>query len=346
MRRLLQILTLAGLTCGTFIIAPAKAQDSSARKKSNKLGEYDEIIIKRKNNQDGKVTVEIKDGEVLVDGKKLEDYEDGGISVYRRKITPIDGNAFSFNGPHRGMQFFNQDEDEDDDDNGGGNVIRGGKALLGVITEKKEAAGVTVREVSEGSAAAKAGLKKGDIITAIDADKIAEPQDLFEKIAEYEPGDKITVTYLRNNKENKATATLEERKGPGGFNFAPAPGPGNDNFFRFRGPRGGQPFGDGFNFFNEDRNNARLGLSVQDTENGEGARVLDVSEGSAADKAGFKEDDIITELGGREVKSAKDVVNTYQENKDKGSVTAKVKRNNKVQQLTITVPKRLNKADL
>lgn len=341
MRKLLQVLTLAGLSCSTFAIAPAVNAQDSGKQKSDKLGEYDEIVIKPKNNQDGKVTIEIKDGEVWVDGKKMDDYQDGDISVYRRKIKPMDGNTFSFE-PHRGLQFFNND---DDDENG--NVIRGGKALLGVITEKKEAAGVTIRDISKGSPAEKAGLKKGDVITAVDADKIAEPQDLFEKIGEYDPGDKVTITYLRDKKENKTTATLDERKDLGAFNFTPSPGPGNDNFFRFRGPRGGQRFGDNyFNWFGNERNDTRLGLSVQDTEDGKGVRVLGVTEGSAAAKAGFKEDDIIMELAGAEVNSARDVANTYRENKEKGTLTAKVKRNNKEQQLTITVPKHLNKADL
>jgi membrane-associated protease RseP (regulator of RpoE activity) len=339
MGKLLQTLTLAGFTCYAFLTAPAvHAQDSSSAKKGDKLGEYDEIIIKRKNNKDGKVTVEIKNGEVLVDGKPIADY-DGDIAVYKRKITPVDGNAFSFDGPHRSLQFFN-------DDNDGGMRLRGGKALLGVITEKKEAAGATVRQVSKGSAAAKAGLQPGDVITAVDADKILEPQDLFEKIGEHDPGDKVTITYLRNKKENKVTVTLDERKGPAFFNFAP-PGPGvgdnnDDNYFRFQ-PR--HPFGNNFGWVDED-NSTRLGLSVQDTENGTGARVLDVNEGSAAAKAGFKQDDIITELAGESVSSARDVVNTYREHKDKGTITAKVKRNNKEQTLTISVPRKLNKADL
>ncbi|KAA2244669.1 PDZ domain-containing protein [Chitinophaga agrisoli] len=348
MGKLLQTLTLAGLTCYALLTAPiAKAQDADAPgKKSDKLGEYDEIIIKRKTNQDGKVTVEIKDGEVWVDGKKLEEYKDGDLTVYRRKIRPMDGNALSFNGPRGGMSFFNND----DDDNDGGMVIGGSKALLGVLSEKKEAAGVTIKQVSKDSPADKAGLKAGDVITAVDADKIAEPQDLFEKIGEHDPGDKVTITYLRDGKEHKATATLDERKDAGTFNFSPAPrGNGNDNFFRFAPPRGRQPYGggNGFGWFNEgDNRDTRLGLSVQDTEDGKGARVLDVNEGSAAAKAGFKQDDIITSIGGEEVNSARDVVNSYRDNKDKGSITAKVKRNNKEQTLTITVPKKLNKADL
>lgn len=340
MKKLLQVLTLAGLTCGSFAITPAvKAQDPG-KQKSDKLGEYDEIVIKPKTDQDGKVTIEIRDGEVWVDGKKMEDYQDGEISVYRRKIKPMNGNTFSFDSPHQGLQFFNNDGDDDER----GNTIRGGKALLGVITEKKEAAGVTVREVSKGSAAEKAGLKTGDVITAVDADKIAEPQDLFEKIGEYDPGDKVTITYLRDKKTNKTTVTLDERKDLGAFNFAP--NPGNNNYFRFRSPRNGQGFADNFNWFGNEGNDTRLGLSVQDTEDGKGARVLGITEGSAAEKAGFKEDDIITELAGAEVNSARDVANAYRENKDKGTLTAKVKRNSKVQQLTITVPKHLNKADL
>jgi len=51
-------------------------------------------------------------------------------------------------------------------------------------------------------------------------------------------------------------------------------------------------------------------------------------------------------MAGTAVTSAKDVANTYGENKDKGTLTAKVRRNSKVQQLTINVPKQLNKADL
>ncbi len=347
MGKLLQTLTLAGFTCFALMTAPiAKAQDADAPgKKSDKLGEYDEIIIKPKNNQDGKVTVEIKDGEVWVDGKKLEEYKDGDLTVYRRKIRPMDGNALPFGGPRGGMPFFNND---DDDDNGGGMVFGGSKALLGVTTEKKEATGVTIRQVSKGTPADKAGLQAGDVITAVDADKIEEPQDLFEKIGEHDPGDKVTITYLRDGKEHKVTATLDERKDAGTFNFSPAPR-GNDNYFRFAPPRGRQPNGggNGFNWFNEGNNrDTRLGLSVQDTEDGKGARVLDVNEGSAAAKAGFKQDDIITSIGGETVNSARDVVNSYRDNKDKGSITAKVKRNDKEQTLTITVPKKLNKADL
>lgn len=186
MSKLLQTLTLASITCFAFSSATI-AQD----KKGDKLGEYDEIVIKRNSNKDGKVTIEIKDGNVLVDGEKMDAYKDGDLSVYRRRIRPVDGNNFNF-APRGGVQLFN---DDDSDDTAGGMMdIKPGKAVLGVFTEKKEAAGATVREVAKESPAEKAGIKAGDVITRVDADKINEPQDLFEKIGAHDPGDKVTIT--------------------------------------------------------------------------------------------------------------------------------------------------------
>ncbi|SEW08488.1 PDZ domain-containing protein [Chitinophaga sp. YR573] len=331
MSKLLQTLTLASITCFA-IITTSHAQD----KKGDKLGEYDEIIIKRNNDKDGKVTVEIKDGNVLVDGEKLDAYKDGDLSVYRRRIRPVDGNKFDF-GQHRGLQFFNNDDEDDDN-----MAIVPGKAILGVITEKKEAAGATIREVGKGTPAEKAGMKEGDVITQIDADKISEPKELFEKIGAHEPGDKVTVTYLRNKKENKITVALDERKTEQFPRAQLFPRNNNqdgpDNFFRNM-PRGGMNF-------RNNNDDVKLGLSVQDTENGEGAVVLSVAPGSAAEKAGFKENDIITELAGITVNSARDITNTYRENKDKGTMNAKVKRDGQQTTLQVQVPKRLHKADL
>jgi hypothetical protein len=342
MSKLLQTLTLASITCFAFSSATI-AQD----KKGDKLGEYDEIVIKRNSNKDGKVTIEIKDGNILVDGEKMDAYKDGDLSVYRRRIRPVDGNNFNF-APRGGIQFFN--DDEDNDDTAGGMMdIKPGKAVLGVFTEKKEAAGATVREVAKGTPAEKAGIKTGDVITRVDADKISEPQDLFEKIGKHDPGDKVTITYLRDKKENTATVTLDERKDAGTLELFPR---GGEQGFR-RAPRGGFNFGDDFRGpgpnrfrnFNED-NDVKLGLSVQDTEDGNGAVVLNITPGSAAEKAGFKVNDIITKIAGDDVNSTRDVTNAYRANKDKGAITAQVKRGGQEKTLEIKVPKKLHKADL
>lgn len=325
MRKLLYVLSIGVIA--TTLVLPATAQE----KRSSKLGAYDEIVIKRKNSdKDAKVTVEIKNGEIWVDGKKLDEYKDGNIIVQRRAVIPRNGNM-------GGMQFFDEGEEREV-------PVRGNKAVLGVITEKQEAAGATVTEVAEGSAAEKAGLKKGDVITALNDEKVSEPQELFEAIGEMEPGDKVTVTYKRSGKENKASATLGEREDNAPRMFSLPPGR-PDNQFRFRMPPspGRPPFG----FAPEFRGGGtRLGLSVQDTEDGKGAKVLHVINGSAAEKAGFKENDLVTEIAGKPVKNAKDVADTYRENKEQGNITAKVLRNGNAQTLTIKVPENLNTENL
>ena len=113
MSKLLQTLTLASITCFAFSSATI-AQDKSG----DKLGEYDEIVIKRNTNKDGKVTIEIKDGNVLVDGEKMDAYKEGDISVYRRRIRPVDGNTFNFAMPPGGggIQLFNEDDETGDDE--------------------------------------------------------------------------------------------------------------------------------------------------------------------------------------------------------------------------------------
>ncbi|WP_143309826.1 PDZ domain-containing protein [Chitinophaga vietnamensis] len=344
MSKLLQTLTLAGFTCFSFYSASVSAQD-----KKDKLGEFDEIVIKHKSDKDGKVTVEIKNGEMLLDGKKPDQFSNPDISVFRRKITPVDGNTLGFNGGGN-FRDFNLFNDEDDNgDTGEDQPIFTNKAVLGVITEKKAPAGATVKSVAKGSPAEKAGIKAGDIITNIDNKKIDEPRDLFETIGNYQPGDKITVTYIRNKKDNKVNVTLDERKeaitgndvrpfpSPRGFNkrfymMPPLHDNGNDNSWSFgnRSPLGG----------------ARLGLQVQDTENGDGAKVINIAEGSAAEKAGFKQDDIITELAGTPIKSAHDVATTYRNNINKNTITVKVTRNGQQQTIEVKVPKQLNKVDL
>ena len=62
--------------------------------------------------------------------------------------------------------------------------------------------------VTEGSPAAKAGLKAGDIITMIDGKKIDANHPLLSAISLHQPGDKVKVTYLRDGKEATVTVAL------------------------------------------------------------------------------------------------------------------------------------------
>ena len=73
--------------------------------------------------------------------------------------------------------------------------------------------GIYIAKVVEEGAAADAGLKEGDVITHIDGQKIKTFGELQNIIAQKRPGDKITLTYLRNKSKKTATLTLRTEKG-------------------------------------------------------------------------------------------------------------------------------------
>ena len=73
--------------------------------------------------------------------------------------------------------------------------------------------GIYVAKVSEESAAEEAGMKEGDVITAIDGKPVGKMAELHEVLAKKRPGDKVTVTYLRDKKKATKTLTLKNEKG-------------------------------------------------------------------------------------------------------------------------------------
>jgi Do/DeqQ family serine protease len=73
--------------------------------------------------------------------------------------------------------------------------------------------GAFVDAVVENSAAEKAGVKKGDIIIKVEEVEIKSSSQLQEQIGRYSPGDKVSLTVLRDNKEIKLNAELKNRQG-------------------------------------------------------------------------------------------------------------------------------------
>ncbi len=73
--------------------------------------------------------------------------------------------------------------------------------------------GVYVMDVADGSAAAKAGIEKGDFITAINGTTINTGTEMVGKISSLRPGDKIDVTYTHNGEEKTTTVTLQSSAG-------------------------------------------------------------------------------------------------------------------------------------
>jgi serine protease Do len=73
--------------------------------------------------------------------------------------------------------------------------------------------GVYISELSDGGGALAAGLKKEDIITEVNGKNIKTMTELQETIAQYRPGDKVTVTVLRDKKIKEIEVTLKNSKG-------------------------------------------------------------------------------------------------------------------------------------
>ncbi|MFG1942115.1 S1C family serine protease [Nonomuraea sp. NPDC048826] len=96
-----------------------------------------------------------------------------------------------------------------------GRVINSHRAALGilgstVIGEDGRPAGVGVRSVQANGAAAKAGIREGDVIVSVGGKETPTIAALTELLTGYKPGDKVEVEFVRNGDRQKVTATLTE----------------------------------------------------------------------------------------------------------------------------------------
>ena len=99
-----------------------------------------------------------------------------------------------------------------------GNVQKGllgvsGSALNAELAEKfdvKETQGFLIGEVIEGMGASEAGLQSGDIIKKVDDVKINTFSDLTGYLSTKRPGEKVEVSYSRDNTKNKIKVTLKK----------------------------------------------------------------------------------------------------------------------------------------
>ena len=87
-----------------------------------------------------------------------------------------------------------------------------GGAYLGVAVESTDdGAGARITAVEDDSPADDAGLKEGDVITAVDGDEITGAADLARAILSRDGGDKATITYTRDGKSSEADVNLGSR---------------------------------------------------------------------------------------------------------------------------------------
>lgn len=162
--------------------------------------------------------------------------------------------------------------------------------------ELKDTSGVLVSNVRSGSAAEKAGVKRGDIINAINGEKIEDSNVLRNKVAGTLPGTEIKLTIVRDGNPVELSATLDEYNVEG----TAANQQEGDRESPSAQPQGG-----------------KLGLSLQPVtpqvaqqlglDSNDGLVVTAVDQAGPAAEAGISRGDVILEINRTAVRSVDDV---------------------------------------
>ena len=167
-----------------------------------------------------------------------------------------------------------------------------------------EAKGVIVNSVRSGSAAERAGLRQGDVITAINDTAVSDTNAFRNRVASMGPGAEVTLTVLRDNREQKIRATLGE------LNPETTPGQ-NEN-------QGSNPSsGEG----------GKLGISVEtltpeiaqqlNLKPGTTGLVIDEVDPSGPSATVLQRGDVIQEVNRQPVRSPQDLRTAIDKNGDK-----------------------------
>jgi serine protease Do len=183
--------------------------------------------------------------------------------------------------------------------------IEGG---LAEALDLEENSGVLLGHVVEEGPAGEAGLKAGDILTAVDGKKIEEPSDVRRALRDHRAGDAVEIEYLRDGRAAKTSVTLGDRDSMDDM------------------------YGRHFEKLRElkiDRDRGFLGVMTQPlsgelgeyfgVENGEGALVSEVVEDSPAKKLGLRAGDVIVEVAGEKVSdpdALREIVGDFEEAKE------------------------------
>jgi serine protease Do len=102
--------------------------------------------------------------------------------------------------------------------------------------------------------------------------------------------------------------------------------------------------GETFNFTLND--GPKLGIGIEDVSEGAGAKVLEVTEGSAAAKAGIVKNDLITAFDGAAINDVAALQEKAAQLKAGDAITIKLTREGKTKEVNVKIPKKLKKANI
>ena len=145
--------------------------------------------------------------------------------------------------------------------------------------------GALVSNIEDGSPAASAGLKRGDVITALNGDAVKDSNDLRNDIAQLQPGASVDLTVVRDGKEQTLTAKLEAAEGSRRAASSGSDGEGSGRFGMAVEPLTAETA-------------RELGVSTRT-----GVVVASVEPGSRASQAGLRAGDVIEQVDRKPVDS-------------------------------------------
>jgi membrane-associated protease RseP (regulator of RpoE activity) len=245
-------------------------------------------------------------------------------------------------------------------------VLAGRGAQLGVSVRDLDAeqarsqSGAVVEDVRAGSAAEKAGIKKGDVIAEFDGERVRGVRHLSRLVTETPDGRTVKAAVLREGKRVDLSVTPDSGSlagGDGNFEVVVPPmrfekmphGDGDMTWAMPRMPDGAWAFkarpGDGFGFRTE---KGRLGLKIQELDGqlaeyfgtSSGVLVNSVDADSPAAKAGLKAGDVITSVNGKAVSEPSDLIEAVQAVEDGATLALDYTRDKKSQSTKAMLPSR------
>lgn len=219
-------------------------------------------------------------------------------------------------------------------------VLAGRGAEIGVrITDRTEG-GVVVEDVQPDSPAEKAGIRRSDVITDFDGERVRSARQFERLVRETPPGRRVKATITREGQRRDVEITPSE---------------GRDAAMIFDRDRMRERLGDlagrfpdlNFNFDFDmpgSLSGRRLGVTVDELSHQlaeyfgtkDGVLVTNVIEGSAAARAGLKAGDVITSINGSRVASREDLMRGLREATSE-DVTIGIVRDRKESSLKATI---------
>lgn len=181
------------------------------------------------------------------------------------------------------------------------------RAYMGVQGEDSEI-GVRVTLPTPNGPAAKAGLKREDLIRTLDKKPVTKLQEITDAMRLKKVGDKVVAEIMREDKTMEITITLEDR--PAG---QLGPGQQQPSVFQL------------------------LGAATEDVEGG-GVKILRVFEERAADNAGLGENDIIKEADKKPVADGQALLDALRAKKEGEKIVIKFVREDETKEATLEIP--------